>query len=241
MKLIFSTTGSSGNCTVFEENGFLFGIDCGINPKEVNEGIKFRLSRLKHILITHAHKDHTEFCMRFLERGCHLYMGEETKCALDVPRRYQHYIHTIKDREQFKMADKIIVKPLFVPHVNSDLTPCENFSFLLYGIESKTKTYFATDCQYIPYTFKDLDFIFMECNYVESDGYFQSVPYINTVVEKRRFKSHMSLLACREFLKKQDMSKVTAIRLIHLSKSFYDMKDYIKETLEQEFHVSVYI
>lgn len=233
IETLYSKTGSSGNCTVFDDGNMMFGFDCGIPQKEVNSGIFYKISKLKHIFVTHAHVDHGKYCGEFLKRGTHLYMGKETKETLGLSDNY--YLHVVESKKQFQINGNLIVKPFEVPHCNSDLTPCENFGYLVYSKNANEKLLYVTDCHYIPQKFSGLNRIFIECNYKPLESYFGEVgyPYNSTIVEKRRFESHMSVKACIEFLSKQDLSQTKEIRLLHLSSSQYYLKDTIKQEVEE--------
>ena len=238
IETLYSKTGSSGNCTVFDDGNMMFGFDCGILLKEVNSGISYKISKLKHIFVTHAHADHSKYCGEFLKKGTHLYIGKETKETLNLPDNY--YIHVVEPKKQFQINNNLVIVPFEVPHCNSDLTPCENFGYLVYSKNANEKLLYVTDCQYIPQKFSGLNRIFIECNYKPLESYFGEVGYLNsTIVEKRRFESHMSVKACIEFLSKQDLSNIKEIRLLHLSNSQYYLKDQIKKEIEESISMEV--
>lgn len=241
MQTLFTKTGSDGNCTVFQDHkGMMLAVDCGIPVKEVNRGIDYKLSSVKHCLITHAHGDHTKYVNDFIQRGIHVYMSQDTKNALNICDGY--YIHAVKDREQFQIGDSFIVLPFNVPHCNSDGSPCANYGFLIYSTADHEKIFFATDCQFIPQKFRRLDRIFIECNYrADEINEFSDMEDMNMYVEKRRLMSHMSEKACIEFLKKQDLSQTKEIRLLHLSSSQYYLKDTIKQEVEESIGKAVKI
>lgn len=238
IQTLYSKTGSSGNCTVFDDRKMMFAMDCGIEPKEINKNTGYQLSKIKHIFVTHSHVDHGKYCGEFLKRGTHLYMGAGTKEALGLDDGY--YLHVVSARRQFEVNNNLLVVPFEVPHCNSDLSSCENFGYLIYSKTAKEKLLYATDCQYIPQKFASLDRIFIECNYKPLESYFGEVKHINsTTVEKRRFQSHMSVKACIEFLSKQDLSNVKEIRLLHLSSGQYYLKDQIKKEIEESINMEV--
>ena len=240
MRTLFTRTGSDGNCTVFQDHkGVMLAIDAGIPLNEVNKGIGYQLSSLKHCLVTHAHGDHSKYIKDLVSRGVTIYLSQETKNTLNICDSL--YIRVIKPKQQFKIGHSFIVLPFEVPHCNSDGSTCQNFGFLVYSIADQEKIFYATDCQYIPQKFKKLDRIFIECNYRADMGALLEDAETNAYVEKRRFTSHMSLSGCVEFLKKQDLSQVKEIRLLHLSGSQYYLKDSIKLEVEQSIGRTVVI
>ena len=56
MRVIYSKTGSDGNCTAIESNsGELLIVDCGIALKQVNRQIGYRALQATGLLISHSH------------------------------------------------------------------------------------------------------------------------------------------------------------------------------------------
>lgn len=85
---------------------------------------------------------------------------------------------------------------------------------------------FATDTYYLKYKFKDIDHVFIECNYTEED--IKNIePY-----RARVFKSHMGLETLKETLKAWDLKKTKEITLIHLSSENAD-GEYMKNEIEK--------
>ena len=56
MRVIFSKTGSDGNCTAIESSsGELLIVDSGIALKQVNRQIGYRALSATGVLLTHSH------------------------------------------------------------------------------------------------------------------------------------------------------------------------------------------
>ena len=70
MRILWTKTGSDGNCTVIETaDGGLFMIDCGIKLDIVNQKIGYRLNEINYCLVTHNHNDHVKYISKVLGRG----------------------------------------------------------------------------------------------------------------------------------------------------------------------------
>jgi len=216
MRILWTKTGSDGNCTVIETaDGGLFMIDCGIKLDIVNQKIGYRLNEINYCLVTHNHKDHVKYISKVLGRGIEVY------CPLssipDIPQS-KFCIKNINPRSTIKLGwVGIAVKPFPLIHTHSNGEPCEIYGFLIKEISTGETLLWATDTQYIPQKFPPCDIYALECNYSEVDNYIEDGKYINTIVEKRRLVSHQSLQSVVEFLKKQDLSKCREIHLIHIS------------------------
>lgn len=233
MNVLYSKTGSKGNASVITDGNTIIQIDAGIQPDKVNREIGYKLGNVCGILVTHVHGDHAAFVERYLKLGIKVYANEDVwlKTALSRPMRNAV---TIKAGEQFNLGT-FVVKPFNVAHVNSDGTDCPNLGFLIYSTVTKEKMIWATDASYIENRFPPLDYICIECNYVDVEDYKSELEFMNGFVEKRRVRSHLSLNRCVEFLKQQDLSRVKEIRLLHLTESQGAIYYIIYNRMKQEF------
>ena len=233
MNVLFSKTGSKGNASVITDGNTFIQIDAGIQPDKVNREINYRLSKVEGVLTSHGHGDHAAYIDRYLKLGIKVYANEDvwSKTALSRPMRNAV---TIKAGEQFELGT-FLVKPFNVAHVNSDGTDCPNLGFLIYSTVTKEKMIWATDASYIENRFPPVDYICIECNYVDVEDYKAELEYVNGFVEKRRVRSHLSLNRCVEFLKQQDLSRIKEIRLLHLTESQGAIYYIIYNRMNKEF------
>lgn len=233
MNVVFSKTGSKGNASVVSDGETLIQIDAGITPEKVNQSIGYKLSEVSGIITSHAHIDHSAFISRFLRLGMKVYANEETWLKTQISRLNRNAL-TIEAGKQFNVGT-FIVKPFDVAHVNSDGTPCQNLGFLLYSTVTKEKMLWITDASYIESRFPPMDYICIECNYIDVDDYANELQYVNPFVESRRLRSHLSLDRCVAFLKQQDLSHIKEIRLLHLSESQGKIEETITNRMHKEF------
>lgn len=233
MEVLWSKTGSKGNASVISDGQTIIQIDAGITPEKVNQNIGYKLSEVRGIITSHAHIDHSAFISRFLRLGMKVYANEETWLKTQISRPTRNAL-TIQSGNQFNVGT-FIVKPFNVSHVNSDGTPCENLGFLIYSTKTKEKMLWITDASYIESRFPPMDYICIECNYVDIDDYANELEFVNTFVEGRRLRSHLSLDRCVEFLKQQDLSRIKEIRLLHLTESQGDIYNIIYSRMKKEF------
>ena len=176
---------------------------------------------------------HSAFISRFLHLGMKVYANEETWLKTKISRPTRNAV-TIQSGKQFNIGT-FIVKPFNVAHVNSDGTPCENLGFLIYSRATKKKMLWITDASYIESRFPPMDYICIECNYIDVEDYSSELQFVNTFVEGRRLRSHLSLDCCVEFLKQQDLSHIKEIRLLHLSESQGKIEETITNRMHKEF------
>lgn len=238
MEIICSKTGSAGNFSMISDGETYLALDAGVPIEKCQKLSHYQLHKINGILITHNHSDHMSKLKDLLKMGKITYAADDVWEKLGNLGAYKRYCRVI-DEKRTKQIEigSFLIKPFKVRHINSDLTDCLNFGFLLYSKRTKEKMLWITDCAYINNTFPAVDYICIECNYIDIDEYNSvELNYIDNIeVEKRRFGSHLSLNRCIKFLKKQDLSKVKFIKLLHLSTSQGNIKSQILKTMNSEF------
>lgn len=85
-------------------------------------------------------------------------------------------------------------------------------------LPDRSKMLFATDTYYLHYTFKNINYWLLECNY-DLDILRKNVldGTVHPKVAERVQRSHMSLAQCIKTLQSNDLSQTKEIILIHLS------------------------
>lgn len=133
--------GSSGNCWIADYNGELLIIDAGVSIKTIKKGIDYNLVAVQGVLISHFHKDHS------------MAVEDLRKCGLSVFTPF-----TVD--QKVKTFGHYRVQTFPVPHGNCD---CYGF----YIKVGEHRLIYATDLEYLPFTFKkqELTDIIIECNY----------------------------------------------------------------------------
>lgn len=233
MNVIYSKTGSKGNASVITDGNTFIQVDAGIQPDKVNREINYQLSKVEGVIASHGHGDHAAYIDRYLKLGIKVYANEDVWSKTPLSRPTRNAI-TIEAGKQFKIGTFIIV-PFNVAHVNSDGSDCPNLGFLIYSTVTKEKMIWATDASYIESRFPPVEYICIECNYVDVEDYKSELEYMNGFVEKRRVRSHLSLNRCVEFLKQQDLSRIKEIRLLHLTESQGYIYNIIYNRMQEEF------
>lgn len=231
MRVLFTKTSSSGNCSVIEAtNGELLVIDTGLPYKQIDREIGYKLHKAVGALITHAHKDHAGRINEFTKSGITAYMLEETQNALKITRNFSLFSFG----KQFTIKNTFKVVPVEMVHKSTDNTVCPCSGFLI--SDGVDKMLWCTDTQYIGNKFPPLEYYCIETNYSEKQFEVDDIGYYEKTVERRRLDGHQSVETAILFLKKQDLSKCKAIYLLHISNSLTDKeKRAIKDKVEAEF------
>ena len=147
------------------------------------------------------------------------YMTRETADALGLTG---HRLHIIEAGKQFAVGS-FTVMPFEVEH------DCPGaVGFLIASGDGRLL--FVTDSYFIRQKFKGLTMIAVEGNY-DSDIMTANVDagLYPVAARDRVYGAHMSLATCKEFLQAQDMSKVEAIYLLHLSDANSDAVEFKRQ------------
>lgn len=148
MKLKCLSSGSIGNCYLLECNNEILILDCGISIKDIKVGLNFDLSKVVGCVITHSHKDHS--------------LSAETLKNMGIKVWQPYLTQTETNKVQKEDFGNFWVRSFDVPH---DGVPC--CGFIIQHMFDKGKLLYATDFEYIKYSFKvvKINHLLIECNY----------------------------------------------------------------------------
>lgn len=228
MNIVYSKTGSKGNCTIIFDGETYLMVDCGVPLNEVNKGCGYILHKVKNCILTHQHADHSRYSKDVIKRGVCVYSAPDTANEASLSGFYSKFI---LEKKTLQIGSYRVIA-FDLPHLNADYTPCKNFGYLIYSTRTKERLLICTDCHYIPQRFPPCEYYLIECNYMPIEDIKSEFHRINSAVESRRFRSHMSVDCCERFLLRQDLSRAKEIRLIHISKSNGDFSQQFKERIE---------
>jgi phosphoribosyl 1,2-cyclic phosphodiesterase len=216
-------SGSTGNCYRVTDGRTPLLLECGIQYKEIQKALNFKVSEIAGCLVSHEHKDHAKAVKDIMKSGIDCYMSQGTIEALNISG---HRVNAIKAKKQFKIGTWTIL-PFDTQH---DVT--EPLGFLLANKDGE-KLLYATDTYYIRYRFQNLTHIMIECNYsidiLKANMDAGNVP---AELKNRILRSHFSLEHVKGFLKANDLSKVQEIWLLHLSDNNSDEARFKREIQE---------
>lgn len=201
MKLKVLSTGSIGNCYLLESETETLILDCGISFKDIKIGLDFDFSRVVGVLVTHSHSDHVKSAADFKKFGVDVwqpYMNEQK-----IQRRY---------------FGGFEVNSFDVPH---DDCPCVGY---LIKCPDGSKLIYATDFEYIKYSFKKLriQHALIECNYQQE--------YVNTeaINKSHIWRGHAELQTTKQIVQDNAYSLKNVI-LCHLSQGNANPYECIEE------------
>ena len=145
MKLKVLGSGSNGNCYLLSTNCETIIIDCGISIKDIKKGLDFDLSKVVGCVVSHSHHDHDK--------------SSDSIKKMGIPI-WQPYL-TYEKNKKCRYFGGFLVKTFDLPHDNE---PC--FGFII-ECPNGEKFLYATDFEYIEYSFKKLGIhhMLIESNY----------------------------------------------------------------------------
>lgn len=205
MKLRVLGSGSSGNCYLLENENECLVLEAGLSLKEVKIALNFNISKITAVLVTHGHKDHCGFSNQFKRAGI---------------RVFEPYNGT--NKKQMVFGNFIVT---WFPLVHDT----ENYGYLIWHPDIGWFLY-ATDTEYIRYTFKKtrIRTMLVEANY--------SKDLINRDEERagRVFLSHMDIDTTVEFIKNSMTEYLKTVVLCHMSRENASSDDF-KSKVEEIF------
>lgn len=228
MKLRCLGSSSSGNCYILSNNKEEIILEAGVKFSEIKKALNFDLSKVKGVVVSHLHGDHSKSVKDFIYSGIPVLADESVFNHHQVPASvialHQH---------EYKFGN-FSIKPFSVEH------DVPTFGFLINHPEMG-KTVFITDTGEVNYTFKKLNNIIIEANFSEDiieDNVMKGI--IHPVHEERVRKSHLSIQKCIEWLSIIDTSAVNNIVLAHLSSQNSDQEQF-KKMVVSKFSKNVFV
>jgi phosphoribosyl 1,2-cyclic phosphodiesterase len=203
-------TGSKGNCYLLTVGDEVLVIEAGVNFTAIKKTLKFDLSNVVGVLITHEHGDHSCAVKDFQKFGKDIYCTVGTAEALKLKD------YKINFTNHWYAVGNFAVCPFSTFHDAAD--PC---GFLI--VFNGKRLIFLTDSYDLRTKFDDVDYWIIEANY--SNDKLQKSG-LNSKLKKRIQETHMSIDRCKTIL---DYHNSKFAVLIHASKNHADKKEFIKK------------
>lgn len=226
MQLTVIGSGSTGNCYVLQDRAEALIIEAGVPMRDILPVIGHDVRKVSCCLVSHEHGDHAGHVKKILDYCIPVRMSAGTAKSLGETVGNSPFLRLCRAGEQFSEG-RFQVLPFAAEH---DAT--EPLGFLISHPDTGV-ILFATDTYYLRNTFAGLNHIMIECNYIESEIRRRmdsgELPYS---VAKRAHTSHMELETCVATLLANDLSRVTDITLIHISKGNGDPEAMARRVMQ---------
>ena len=160
-----------------------------------------------------------------MKAGVQCYGCDELQEKLETV--YGERIIGLPEKRSIRISEWIVT-PFYLPHTTRDkdtgaLIPCPNFGYLIKN--SDEVLLYATDFEYIPYTFKNqrINYMLLECNHMDDLMDSSSANYVHAL------KGHSSLSVVKDFAQVNKTPDLRNIILCHLSSENADPETMQKE------------
>lgn len=210
-------SGSSGNCYYVSDGITNILIEAGITIDKTQEALwnmGKRLADISACLISHEHGDHSSSAQKLAEKGVDIYTSREVITAYSLKG---HRIHDIAcaentDYKEARIGETFIAFPFYVIHDVFTL------GFVLWSSHTDESLCYVTDTMYMPYSFKDIDYLMIEANY-DPEIVVQNIESgrITESHAKRVAKTHMSIDGVLLYLQRMNKKRLKEVWLLHLS------------------------
>lgn len=226
MELKVVGTGSSGNAYILSDGISDLILDAGMSIKEIKQALGFNVTKIRGVLISHIHKDHTQALEKLLMSGVLAYMNPTVK---EVCADYYN-ARSVKPFEVFRLAENITGLGFDVPHDN---VPCYGY----YLKWDDRRILYLTDLEYCPIDLSKITptDVIVECNYCED--------MVDMEADNIRHKllGHMGLKACKDFIKHVASIELKNVILCHRGLDTSDPDEITKtiSTVAETAHVYV--
>ena len=210
MKLYVLGSSSHGNGYVLESKYDALILEAGVPFAEVKKALRFDLSKVRGVLVSHRHNDHAKYIGEYIKAGIPVLAPEDVYQAKKIdtaflPNTYKAFHMAKRNFGNYR------IKPFDLFHD----VPCVGYYIrhpFCVGIV------FITDTSQVPYRFQRMNNIIIEANY--SDEVIEEnilSGRTNKAMRDRVLNSHLDLNGVKEFLSRNDLSDVNNIVLAHLS------------------------
>jgi len=222
MRLRVIGTGSSGNAYLLTlDSGKSLLLDAGVPYRQILKAVGTDWPKLQAALITHEHGDHTAAVADLIDRGMTTYTSAGTAGVLcnRLPNRWG--IVPVKHQVPFWTTAGATVTPFNVQH-----DAAEPLGFVIDDADARERLVYATDTYYLRYKLRGVHYWLVECNFCDD------LATSDDAVDKRRYRSHMSLDRLKAMFRANDLTQARKIVLIHLSDAKADEKRMVREIAE---------
>lgn len=211
-------SGSAGNLYSVTDGRTSITIEAGLPIRQARKHLGFGVTGLAGCLVSHDHGDHAKAVPDVMKAGVDCYMSQGTADALGVTG---HRVRILAPKQPARIAT-LTVLPFDVQH-----DAAEPLGFLVVS-DLGGKLLYVTDTPYIRYRFDGLTIIALEANYSleimkrrTAGGELPPEQY------RRVLRNHMSVERAIELLQANDLSRVEAIYLLHLSDGNSDESAFV--------------
>jgi ribonuclease BN (tRNA processing enzyme) len=190
---------SEGNCYIIDCGYEQLIVELGVHFDDVLRELDFDISKVSGCLVTHKHKDHSEYINKALSFNLSVYSCESVAMEHEGVKVAKTGVST--------RIGGFSVQPIEVEHS----VPC--YSFIIRHREFG-KILFITDCRTFTYKFKNVNHILCECNW--DDAVVLENAFENDKVRSMH-ENHLELMQTDGIVKHNFCECTQNVVLLHMS------------------------
>ncbi len=195
---------SKGNAYIVSDSDTTLLLECGLPYKELEEKTGYSMASITACFITHEHKDHCRAASQLLRNGIPVYASMGTARAL-----------LLMDIEIIEPWEPVQIGQLRIMAFPVTHDTAQPVGYLIDDLRTHERLFFATDTCGLGYIVAHPTYIAVECNYEES--LLAKIEKWPERVKERVRRTHFEIHNTLKWLKKQDLSGVLTIWLLHSS------------------------
>jgi phosphoribosyl 1,2-cyclic phosphodiesterase len=196
-------------------------LDCGLSWREIQKRSGFK--KIDSVLVSHSHKDHSKGIQEALKMGVNVWMP---KSMYEFEYRHHNAFWLVGGDTVSAFGSGMWKATAF------DLV--HDMECLGYCIDiGGSRIVYITDTLYCKYTFPGVTHFLIECNNAR-DILNENVANgtLNVSLRNRVAQNHMDIETVKGILMANDLSKVEAVYLLHLSNDNSDAERFKREVEE---------
>lgn len=226
MQFIVLGSSSAGNGYILIDNkGQSLLLEAGIGLKHILRHLRFDISKIQGLLVSHSHLDHCRYAFSIASMGINIYCNQETYDKLRINNGINTHRLNMIDNHQKLSLGNFEVQAFSVSH---------DIDCLGFKIDHKEsgRIVFVTDSNYIPALFERVNYFLVECNFSSEiiEERINNNP--NFYFNKRTINTHLEINTLRDYFKIADMTRVEGIIMLHLSDLNSNAAKFKKEIME---------
>src|SRR5690606_6806651 len=214
---------SAGNAYLVSDGRTPLLIECGLPFRQLRERLGYSVTSLAGCLLSHEHADHARAARDILRAGVDLYATQGTIRALGLQ---SHRLRLIRAHQQVRIGTWTVL-PFDTVHDAAEPVG------LLLASQTGAKVLYLTDSAYCRYRFRGLTHLLVEANWSREllDNNVRE-GIIDGALAARIRRNHMSLERLLDMLRANDLTRVEAIWLLHLSDQNSDEEMFARRVRE---------
>lgn len=195
---------SKGNAYIVTDVDTTILLECGLPYRTLEKKTGFTMTDITACFITHEHGDHSQAAAQLLRHGIPVYASEGTARALNLP-----------DIEIVELEEPVQIGRLRIMAFPVMHDAAQPVGYLIDDTRTHERLFFAADTRGLEYIVVHPTYIAVECNYDKRE--LAKKTRLPERVKERIRHSHFEVHDTLKWLKKQDLSGVITIWLLHLS------------------------